>query len=57
MVAGLLLRISFHSKDSDGVRDTVKFFLVPDLSLSSRLESALVARRWDTALDRSMLIT
>ena len=56
-VVGLVLNLAFHIEDPDEAGYTVKNFLFPDLSLSASSEAALVARRWDTALDSSMLAT
>ena len=56
-VTGLILDITFHTEDPYGVEDTVKFFLFPDLFLSASSKATLVARRWYTTLDSSMLTT
>ena len=50
-VVGLLLGLFFHTEYHDGVSNTVNIFMFPDLFISTGLEVALVARRWDTALD------
>ena len=57
MVAGLLIRLAFHTEDPDGVGGIVKNFLFPDLSLSAGSQVALAARQWDMALDSSTLTT
>ena len=57
IVDGLLMSLDFYTEDTDRVGDTVKIFLLPDLSLTEISEATLVARRWDTALDSSILMT
>ena len=56
-VAGLILDLGFYTEEPDGVRDMVKIFLLPGISISTGSEASLVARWWDMALDRSTLIT
>ena len=57
MVAGLILNLTFHTEDPDGVGETVNIFLLPDISLSVSSEAVLVARKWDTALNIITLTT
>ena len=47
-VAGLILNLTFNTKDPDGFRDTVNILLFPDLSLSVSSKAALVIGWWDT---------
>ena len=51
MVAVLLLGLSFHMEDPDGVRDSVNIFMFPDLYLTMGTEASLVAQWWDTLLE------
>ena len=52
-MVGLILNLEFYTEETDGLGDTVKIFLFPDLSLSASSGSVLVARWWYTVLDRS----
>ena len=54
-VAVLLLVLVLHREDPNRVSDSVKIFMFPYLSLAAGREIALVARRWDTALESNML--
>ena len=57
MVAGLILNLTIHTENPDGVGETVNIFLLPDLSLSVSSEAVLVARKWDTSLNIITLTT
>ena len=54
-VAILILNLTFHTEDPDGVGDTVKVLLFTDLSLSINPKVALMASQWGMALERSTL--
>ena len=56
-VAGLILNLTFNTKDPDGFRDTVNILLFPDLSLSVSSKAALVIGWWDTAVYRRTMTT
>ena len=55
VVSVLLLGLDFHTEDPDRVSDAVNIFMFLDLSPETGTESALVAWRWDTALDSNTL--
>ena len=46
----MVMAITFHTKDSDGVGDALNIFLLPDLSPSAWSEAALLTRKWDAIL-------
>ena len=54
-VAVMVMDLAFHTKDLDGVGDTLNIFLLLDLSLSARLEAVLLTRKWDAILGRGHL--
>ena len=56
-VAGLILNLTFNTKDPDGFRDTVNILLFLKLSLSVSSEAALVIGWWDTEVYSSTLTT
>ena len=55
VVADLILNLKFFTEDPYLVGDTVNIFLFPNPPASIGLEAALLARRWNTALDSSKL--
>ena len=57
MVAVLLLGLSFHTEDPNGVSDTMNIFMFSDLSLIVGTEAVMVVGRWDTALEFNALTT
>ena len=53
----ILLNLTSHTEDPDGVKDIVNIFMFQTLFLSAVLRAALVVRQWDTALDSRTLVT
>ena len=46
----MVVALAFHTKDPDGVEETLKIFLFPDLYPSTGSEAALFTRKWDVIL-------
>ena len=44
------MALAFHTKYPDGVEDTLKIFLFPNLYPSTGSEAALFTRKWDVIL-------
>ena len=44
-VTSLILNLTLHTEDLDGIGDTVIILMFPDLSLSARPEEMVVERR------------
>ena len=57
MVSTPVLVLSFHTKDTYGVRYTVNIFMFPKISLSAGSEVVMAAKRWDTTLDNIIMTT
>ena len=49
-VTVMVMALTFHTKDPDGVEDTINIFLFPDLSPSAGLEAAFLTQKWDAIL-------
>ena len=49
-VAVMVMALSFHTNDPDGVEYTLNIFLFADLSTLAGLEVALLPQKWDTIL-------
>ena len=49
-VAVMVMALSFHTEDPDGVGDALNILLFPDFSPSSGSEAALLTRKWDAIL-------
>ena len=49
-VAVMVMALAFHTKDPDGVGDTLKIFLFLDLSPLAGSDAALLTRKWDAIL-------
>ena len=54
-VAVMMMALTFHTDDPDGVRGALNIFLFPDLSPSSGWEAALLTWKWDAILGGSTL--
>ena len=50
VIAIMVMSLAFHTKDTDGVEDTLNIFLFPDLSHLVGLEADLLMRKWDSIL-------
>ena len=46
----MVMALDFHTKDPDGVEDTLEIFLFPDLYPSTGSEADLFTRKWDVIL-------
>ena len=46
----MVMDLAFHTKDPDGMEDTLKNFLFPNLYPSTGSEAALFTRKWDVIL-------
>ena len=46
----MVMDLAFHTKYPDGVEDTLKIFLFPNLYPSTWSEAALFTRKWDMIL-------
>ena len=55
MVALLLLGLAFYMEFTNGISDTVNIFMLPYLFQTAGKEEALLAQRWDTALESNTL--
>ena len=45
-VGVMVMVLTFHTKDPDGVGDALNILLFPDLSPSAGLEAAVLTRKW-----------
>ena len=54
-VAFMVMALSFHVKDPDGVGYALNIFLLPDLFPSAGSEAALLTRKWDAILGEGTL--
>ena len=54
-VAVMVMALSFHTEDPDGVGDALNILLFPDFSPSSGSEAALLTRKWDAILEGGTL--
>ena len=46
----MVMALGLHTKDVDGMEDTLNIFLFPDLSPSAGSEATLLTRKWDAIL-------
>ena len=46
----MVMELTFHTEDPDGVEDDLNIFLLPNLFTSSGLEAALLTRKCDAIL-------
>ena len=56
-LARLIIIPSFHTKDLDGVGDTVNIFMFLEISLYAGSEATMLAMRWDTTIDIKNMTT
>ena len=49
-VTVMVMALTFHTEDLDGVRDDLNIFLFPDLPPSAGLEAALLTWKWGAIL-------
>ena len=54
-VAVMVMALTFHTEDPDGVGYALNIFLLPNLFPSAGLEAALLTRKWDAILGGSTL--
>ena len=46
----MVMVLTFHTEEPDGVGDVLNILFFPDLSPSAGSEAALLTRKWDTIL-------
>ena len=49
-VTFMVMALTFHNEDPDGVRDDLNIFLFPNLSPLAGLEAALLTWKWSAIL-------
>ena len=53
----MVTALAFHTKDPDGVEDTLNIFLFPELSPSAGSKAALLTQKWDAIMGDGTLIS
>ena len=56
-VVAMVIALTFHNKDPDGMGDSLNIFLFPDLSPLEVSEAALLTRNWYKILESGTLIS